>query len=316
MSDLKLSSMDFDSMDFKDLRNAVKACYKENIMLRDEIAIMKRKYEDIIYNLDDENFSSRFVEEKNNMRTSIEQTEEAITLQAERIDENEEAYASLKVTADGISSAVKKVQDDVTTQYSNLSQTVSGLDLTIGEVKTGLETDYFTKEETETKITATAHGVVISAMAEYELKDDAQGQYSQLQTQITLNKDNIETKVGNDDFYSKFTTTAEGFVFDGNYTKFASVIYLQDMQQNGKDKMSLYYHAADDNIKYDYINMNNKLSTDAPIPIIIGNGLQAQGTSLDFDVFIGSVASGNEVATRGWVNSNIGTGGTATAVFA
>ena len=103
MSDLKLSSMDFDSMDFKDLRNAVKACYKENIMLRDEIAIMKRKYEDIIYNLDDENFSSRFVKEKNNMRTSIEQTEEAITLQAERIDENNKQFMTkLTQTAETI----------------------------------------------------------------------------------------------------------------------------------------------------------------------------------------------------------------------
>ena len=40
-------------MDFKQLRNEVQA-------LRDELAIMKRKYEDAIYNLDSDNFSKSF----------------------------------------------------------------------------------------------------------------------------------------------------------------------------------------------------------------------------------------------------------------
>ena len=39
-------------MNFKQLRNEVQ-------LLRDELAIMKRKYEDILYNLDDDNFSRR-----------------------------------------------------------------------------------------------------------------------------------------------------------------------------------------------------------------------------------------------------------------
>lgn len=58
-------------MDFKELRNEVQR-------LRDELAIMQRKYEDILYNLDNENFSERIIKEKNGMKTQIELNEEGI----------------------------------------------------------------------------------------------------------------------------------------------------------------------------------------------------------------------------------------------
>ena len=45
-------SDNINDMNFKQLRNEVQ-------LLRDELAIMKRKYEDILYNLDDDNFSRR-----------------------------------------------------------------------------------------------------------------------------------------------------------------------------------------------------------------------------------------------------------------
>ena len=58
---------DISNMTDKQLRNEVQ-------LLRDELAIMKRKYEDIIYNLDTDNFSSRFVKEQGDMKTAIKVT--------------------------------------------------------------------------------------------------------------------------------------------------------------------------------------------------------------------------------------------------
>ena len=91
---------DINNMDYKQLRNEVQ-------LLRDELAIFKRKYEDIIYNLDNDNFSSTFLREKDGMKTSIKQTEEEIKLQAEKITENEESMAELNVKAGEISSIAK-----------------------------------------------------------------------------------------------------------------------------------------------------------------------------------------------------------------
>lgn len=86
--------------ELKKLRNEVQE-------LRDELAIMKRKYEDIIYNLDTDNFSQRVVKQGKDMYTKIEQTAEEISLQAEKIEDNEEKMAELSVKAGEISSIAK-----------------------------------------------------------------------------------------------------------------------------------------------------------------------------------------------------------------
>lgn len=80
-------------MDYKQLRNEVQ-------LLRDEIAIMKRKYEDIIYNLDTDNFSSRFVKEHKDMRTAIEITAEGIKTKVSKDDLGK--YTTLEQTAEAI----------------------------------------------------------------------------------------------------------------------------------------------------------------------------------------------------------------------
>ena len=94
-------SNNINNMDVKQLRNEVQ-------LLRDELAIMKRKYEDIIYNLDTDNFSQRLVKQGENMYTKIEQTAESISLQAEKIADNEEKMAELSVKAGEISSIARK----------------------------------------------------------------------------------------------------------------------------------------------------------------------------------------------------------------
>lgn len=90
-------SDNINQMNLKQLRNEVQ-------LLRDELAIMKRKYEDIIYNLDDDNFSSRIVKEKGDMRTAIEVNAEGIKTKVSKDDLNNSLsrYTTLEQTANAI----------------------------------------------------------------------------------------------------------------------------------------------------------------------------------------------------------------------
>ena len=90
-------SNDVYKAEVKKLRNEVQ-------LLRDELAIMKRKYEDIIYNLDTDNFSSRFVQEQGDMRTAIEVTAEGIKTKVS----NEEFESAMSQTAERICGIVSK----------------------------------------------------------------------------------------------------------------------------------------------------------------------------------------------------------------
>jgi hypothetical protein len=114
-----MSDYNINKMDFKQLRNEVQ-------LLRDELAIMQRKYEDILYNLDDDNFSGQFLKEKANMKTSIEQTEESITLQAEKVNDNSENIASLQITAEGIRSEVNEINGNLE-NYTTIEQTAEAI---------------------------------------------------------------------------------------------------------------------------------------------------------------------------------------------
>lgn len=73
-----MSDKDINQMDFKELRNEVQ-------LLRDELAVMRRKYEDLFYNLDTENFSSKLTKKINSVVTSDE-VESRITQEADKIN--------------------------------------------------------------------------------------------------------------------------------------------------------------------------------------------------------------------------------------
>ena len=74
-------------MNFKELRAEVQR-------LRDELAIFKRKYEDILYNLDNDNFSSRIIKEKNGMKAEIELTAERLVIAYSKIDTRTNQFSS------------------------------------------------------------------------------------------------------------------------------------------------------------------------------------------------------------------------------
>lgn len=90
-----MSDMDINRMDFKQLRNEVQ-------FLRDELAIFRRKYEDMIYNLDSDNFSSHIIKEKDGMKAQIKLTAEEISTKVS----NEDFESAISQTAERISSVV------------------------------------------------------------------------------------------------------------------------------------------------------------------------------------------------------------------
>jgi hypothetical protein len=157
-------------MSDKQLRNEVQT-------LRDELAIMKRKFEDIIYNLDDDNFSSRFVKEKGDMKTSIEITAEGIKTKVskEDLDKSLKNYSTIEQTAEKISSTVTK--EFVT----NLVDGVYATDVTV-----------------QSKIEQTADGIYAVVEETYETKDDALSSYSTLSSRITAEKNKISAIINGD----------------------------------------------------------------------------------------------------------------------
>ena len=102
-----MSDKDINQMDFKELRNEVQ-------LLRDELAIMQRKYEDLFYNLDTENFSGNFLKGINSkvssgeVETMISQSADEIKLYAKKEAKSQSSgvYSELSVSVNEIQSTV------------------------------------------------------------------------------------------------------------------------------------------------------------------------------------------------------------------
>lgn len=114
-------SDNINKMDFKQLRNEVQ-------LLRDELAIMKRKYEDILYNLDTDNFSSRFVKEQGDMRTAIEITAEGIKTKVS----NEDFESALTQTADQFTLQVNALDELLS---SKITQTATKIETRVSDLE-------------------------------------------------------------------------------------------------------------------------------------------------------------------------------------
>ncbi len=127
-----MSDYNISKMNDKQLRNEVQ-------LLRDELAIMKRKFEDIIYNLDTDNFSSRFVKEQGDMRTAIEVTAEGVKSKVSK--EDLAKYSTIEQTAEKIRFEVGATYgyvDDQLTNYSTIEMTDDMINMRVGDVETEL----------------------------------------------------------------------------------------------------------------------------------------------------------------------------------
>ena len=296
----------------------VKRLSNEVQLLRDELAIMKRKYEDIIYNLDTDNFSSRFVKEQGDMRTAIEINAKGIKTEVENLSDADKKLSSkITQTADAIRSEVKsatEIIDGKFDKYSTIEQTDSKISASVKETKEYAEGyvtdmlangDYVTNATFETQFNILANGIYSTVEATYETKNDANSTYSSLRSSISQTANRIETRVEDLENFktSVFTQKSEGFYLDGDVTKFTGVLYLTDDSFN--DKASIYYGDGSDDMNQEYIAF---WPNDYSMPMVFGYNPEK--------VYISSIADGNQIATRQWVLDNAGSsGGTATAVF-
>ena len=117
-----MSNTNIANMTDKQLRNEVQ-------LLRDELAIFKRKYEDLLYNLDDDNFSSTFLKEKNGMKTAIEITAEGLSTKVS----NEEFQTEIKQVSEEIKLSASALGQEI----SSLSVTTSGIRSRVGSLENG-----------------------------------------------------------------------------------------------------------------------------------------------------------------------------------
>ena len=257
-----MSETDINKMDFKSLR-------KEVQLIRDELAIMKRKYEDAIYNLDRDNFSKSFTIEQDNMK------------------------AQVKITADSIKTMVSNTDlENALTEYSTIEQTSKAITSTVtGEyVKTLIGEEYVSNAVFESNIQQTADSILSAVSSTYETQDGAAEKYSEIQ-QTAIG---ITTRVSDLERFktSVFTQTADGFTLDGEKTTFTGVIYLTD---NAGNKKFAFTH--DESQGYDFVSFRG--INGVSFPIVIGDSNYGNP-----NVYIGGIANSDRVATRGWVENS------------
>lgn len=175
-----------ENMNFKELRAEVQ-------LLRDELAIFKRKYEDAIYNLDSSNFSSRLVKEQKGMVTAIEITSKGLKTKVSREDLNDTlaSYSTIEQTADAITATV-------TAEY------VNGL---IGG-------DYVTNAVLSSKISQSTSDIMLNVSKDYETKTDANATYAKLEGNISTSADNILLSVSGT-YQTQSSANADYAALDG-----------------------------------------------------------------------------------------------------
>lgn len=292
-------------MDVKQLRNEVQ-------LLRDELAIMKRKYEDIIYNLDTDNFSSRFVKEQGDMRTAIEQTEEKISLQAEEIGENSKNIASLEITAESIESEVFEENEDGT-KTSRIKQNANNI---TSEVEARQSAD----STLSSRITQTSNK--ISAVISGDYTEDMLNNYL---TGIEITPHKI--KMIDDDVYSVYNNSGlrfydsadqiEGWAIEPSNIGGVLTYYVNGgiCYKFGAGESGDGYTSTDISLKA----INSYRSgfvvdvTECGWPYVKFVGLDDYSDSENEPQIL---ANGMKLATQRWVLENAGgSGGTVVAVF-
>jgi hypothetical protein len=212
-------SDDIAKMNDRQLRNEVQ-------LLRDEIAIMKRKYEDIIYNLDTDNFSSRFTKEQGDMKTAIEITAKGVESKVSK----EDFESTIKQTASSIETEVKKLNDKDNELSSKITQTAEGVETTVKSVVNGtyikdkLGNEYLTDALFRSNLQQDAYGIYATVQATYETKADAEAGYDTLIdyiSSVSVDSDLISTKVsklenGEYEEFTLFEQKTDGFYLTGD----------------------------------------------------------------------------------------------------
>lgn len=236
-----MSDPDINKMNFKQLKNEVQ-------LLRDELALFKRKYEDAIYNLDSDNFGKSFTVEQNNMKaqikitansiktmvsdtdlaaelekySTIEQTAEAIKTKVSNADLAAELkkYSTIEQTTEAISTEVTNINsatDNKLKLYSTLEQTAEAIKTTVSKsyVVNLLDDEYVTDAEMKSQISQTETEIKAEVSNKYATQNSVTG----IKSEIKANSDSISAIVaGNytEDLLSNYLT---GIVISPNSIK-------------------------------------------------------------------------------------------------
>lgn len=277
---------DISKMTDKQLRNEVQ-------LLRDELAMMKRKYEDIIYNLDTDNFSSRFVKEQGDMKTAIKVTAKGLEAKVS----NEEFQNELSLTAEKFETSI-----------SNLDLTLSArISLNANDIETEVTNRNDADRELSTIITQNAESISLIA-EDYVKETEFSSLFSVAADGILSRVKKVESGKFRDKTtgtsYTLFTQDANKFTFQGDYMDIQSAIRLTDNDNNLAFSM---FHQESDGTVY-MRGMNNY----SYAPVVVGNQ-SASGTTQP--IYLYSADENNLVATRGWVLGNAGSSDTVIARF-
>lgn len=226
-----MSDSDISKMNFKQLKNEVQ-------LLRDELAIFKRKYEDAIYNLDSDNFGKSFTVEQNNMKAQIKITADAIKTMVSDTDlaAELEKYSTIEQTAEQIEFAVIRIDESTNTKISS-------------------------------KISQSADEIYLTVSQEFETKDDAQDAYDTLDNSISsvsIKANGISTRVTDLEKFktSTFTQTPYGFTLDGAATTFTGVMFLTD--NDGNKRFEIFH---DESQGYEQVLISSYGGSGLPITI-------------------------------------------------
>lgn len=307
-------SDNINQMNYKQLRNEVQ-------LLRDELAIMQRKFEDIIYNLDTDNFSSRFVKEQGNMKTAIEVNANGIKTKVSKEEMETFKESTLTQTAEQIKVEVEKVNtatDNKLKNYATTDWTAEKISSTVTKefVTDLIDGEYVTDATFKSQFDMYANGIYATVEETYETKSDANSSYSNLRSSISSvsqTANSIETKVGkleNGQYgnYTLFKQTDDTFLFDGDYMRISSAIMLTD--DSGNHTFSIFHNEGNGvsaGRRGTYM-CGVSLNLATPDPLMIGASNQS--------VYLYDAVEDNLIATRGWVLDNAGAGGgTVVAVF-
>lgn len=255
-----------EKMNFKELRSEVQ-------LLRDELAIFKRKYEDAIYNLDSDNFGKSFTIEQNNMKAQIKVSAEKIETMVSKTDLDGmlEEYSKITQTAEMIKTEVTKINETFK-NYSTLDQTAESIKAEVVEINNTINATF------DAKFEINAEGIYSKVSEIYETQEDADAAYDNLRSsvsEISQTADEITTRVTDLETFktSVFTQTADGFTLDGEQTTFTGVIYLTN---NDNKKRFSFFH--DETLGYEKVMIGSS-GTCTGIPIYIGN----PGDTIRFD---------------------------------
>ena len=263
-----MSDKDINKMDYKELRNEVQ-------FLRDELALFMRKFNDMIYNLDNDNFSSRIIKEKDNMRAELKVTAKEISTKVSDTDLQLvlEEYSTINQTAHQIEFAVVRLNnstDEKLKEYSTIVQTADAITSTVTKeyVNLLIGDTYVTNAELSSEISQSADEIYLSVSQEYETKADAADAYDDLDSYISsvsVKASNISTRVTNLESFktSVFTQTAYGFTLDGDTTTFTGVIFLTD--NTGNKRFDIFH---DESQGYEQVIIG---SYGSGLPITIGS---------------------------------------------